>query len=140
MTETLVDLRAILVEREDFEGGMVSKLREGLAQGGPQIRNLREIIDILQKRLAVAAPAQQKKLHLKLGIAHYFLGHMAAAVEHLEKSEGPLAAFYLGLAHTHRHEYPEALKSFEKAEKSGYSAQQVQLQRAGGFHDVSQRH
>jgi DNA-directed RNA polymerase subunit alpha len=131
VTETLVDLRAILVEREDFEGGMVSKLREGLAQGGPQVRNLREIIDILQKRLAVAAPAQQKKLHLKLGIAHYFLGHVGAAAENLHKSDGPLAAFYLGLAHTLRHEYPEALSSFEKAEKSGYSAQQVQLQRAG---------
>ena len=34
MTETMIDLRALLVEREDFEGGMVSKLREGLAQGG----------------------------------------------------------------------------------------------------------
>ena len=72
--ETLIDLRALLVEREEFEGGMVSKLREGLAQGGPQIRTLREIIEILNKRLAVAAGPQQKKIHLKLGIAHYFIG------------------------------------------------------------------
>jgi DNA-directed RNA polymerase subunit alpha len=131
VTETLIDLRALLVEREDFEGGMVSKLREGLAQGGPQVRNLREIIDILHKRLAVAAGPQQKKVHLKLGIAHFFLGHMASAVENLHKSEGPLAAFYLGQAHVHRHEYDEALKAFDKAEKAGYSAQQVQLQKAG---------
>ena len=73
MTEPLIDLRALLVEREDFEGGMVSRLREGLAQGGPQVRNLKEIVDILQKRLAVAAAPQQKKIHLKLGIANYFL-------------------------------------------------------------------
>ena len=38
MTETLIDLRALLVEREEFEGSMVSKLREGLAQGGPQVK------------------------------------------------------------------------------------------------------
>lgn len=131
VTETLIDLRALLVEREDFEGGMVSKLREGLAQGGPQIRHLREIIDILNKRLAVAAVPQQKKIHLKLGISHFFLGHMASAVDHLQKSDGPLAAFYLGQANVNRHEYAEALASFEKAEKTGYSAQQVQLQRAG---------
>ena len=131
MTETLIDLRALLIEREDFEGGMVSKLREGLAQGGPQIRTLREIIEILNKRLAVAAGPQQKKIHLKLGIAHYFIGNMASSVENLEKSEGPLAAFYLGQAHVNRHEYKEAMASFEKAEKSGYAAQQVQLQRAG---------
>jgi DNA-directed RNA polymerase subunit alpha len=131
VTDQLIDLRALLVEREDFEGGMVSKLREGLAQGGTQVRNLRENLDILAKRLAAAAPPQQKKLHLKLGIAHFFLGHMAAAADHLQKSEGPLAAFYLGLAHVNRHEYPEALAAFERAEKSGYSGQQVQLQRAG---------
>src|SRR5262245_23170273 len=54
VTESLIDLRALLVEREDFEGGMVGKLREGLAQGGPQIRSLKDILDTLTKRLAVA--------------------------------------------------------------------------------------
>lgn len=133
MTEQLIDLRALLVEREDFEGGMVSKLREGLAQGGRQVQHLREVVDILNKRLAVAAPPQQKKIHLKLGVAHYFLGYMTAAVEHLQKSEGPLAAFYLGQAHVARHDYAEALTAFERAEKTGYSAQQVQLQKAGAL-------
>src|SRR4051812_30391075 len=79
---------------------MVSRLREGLAQGGPQVRNLREITDILGKRLAVAARPQQKKIHLKLGVAYYYLGHVRTAVEHLNKAEGPLAAFFLGLAQT----------------------------------------
>ncbi|MCI0704795.1 MAG: tetratricopeptide repeat protein [Planctomycetia bacterium] len=146
MTESLIDLRALLVEREDFEGGMVGKLREGLAQGGPQIRNLKEILDTLGKRLAVAAGPQQKKIHLKLGIANYFLGHIRAAVEHLQKAEGPLAAFWLGQAHVtlgqarpyvdaseadNTDHYEAAVKAFDKAEKSGYAAQQVQLQRAG---------
>lgn len=146
-TEPLIDLRSFLVEREDFEGGMVSRLREGLAQGPAQVRALKEITDTLQKRLAVAAAAQQKKLHLKLGVTHYFLGHIRTAVEHLEKAEGPLAAFFLGLAHVYLGQaqayaeeagnpaahYDAALKAFERAEKSGYAAQQVQLQRAGVF-------
>lgn len=145
MTETLIDLRALLVEREEFEGGMVGRLREGLAQGGPQLRTLKDILDTLTKRLAVAAPPQQKKVHLKLGVANYFLGHMRAAVEHLKQTDGPLAAFFLGLAHvalgqakpyaddpadTADH-FDAALKAFDKAEKSGYAAQLVQLQRAG---------
>ena len=45
-----------------------------------------EIADILQKRLAVAAGPQQKKIHLKLGIVDYFLGHIRTAVEHLTKA------------------------------------------------------
>src|SRR5579859_322581 len=99
VTESLIDLRALLVEREDFEGGMVGRLREGLSQGGPQVRNLKDIIDTLTKRLAVAAGPQQKKIHLKLGVANYFLGHVRSAVEHLKQAEGPLAAFFLGQAH-----------------------------------------
>jgi DNA-directed RNA polymerase subunit alpha len=145
VTEPLIDLRALLIEREDFEGGMVSKLREGLAQGSAQIRNLKEITDILQKRLAVAAGPQQKKLHLKLGIASYFLGHIRTAIEHLNKAEGPLAAFYLGQSHTYLGQarayadddgdrtdhFDAALKAFDRAEKTGYAAQQVQLLKAG---------
>ncbi len=122
MTEPLVDLKALLVEREEFEGSMVSKLREGLSQGANQIRALKDINDILQKRLAAAPPAQQKKLHLKLGVVHHYLGHMALAVEHLKQSEGPLASFFLGRTHVHRGEFDEALKAFEKAEKSGYTS------------------
>jgi DNA-directed RNA polymerase subunit alpha len=131
MTDAMIDLRALLVEREEFEGSMVSKLREGLAQGGQQIRSLKEINDTLTKRLTAAAGPQQKKLHLKLGVVQFFLGHMTAAIEHLRQSEGPLAAFFLGRAYAQRGEYDEALKAFEKAEKSGYAAQQVQLQKAG---------
>jgi DNA-directed RNA polymerase subunit alpha len=131
MTETLVDLRALLVEREEFEGSMVSKLREGLAQGNQQIRNLKEIHDMLSKRLPTVAPPQQKKLYLKLGVANYYLGFTQTAVEHLKQAEGPLAAFFLGRAHNLRGEFDDALKAFDKAEKSGYAAQQVQLQKAG---------
>jgi len=131
MTETLIDLRALLVEREDFEGSMVSKLREGLAQGPAQIRGLKDITDTLAKRLATAALPAQKKLHLKLGVVQYYLGHMAAAVEHLKQADGPLAAFFLGRAYAHRGEYDEAYKAFDRAEKTGYAAQQVQLQKAG---------
>jgi DNA-directed RNA polymerase subunit alpha len=131
MTEQAIDLRALLVEREEFEGSMVSKLREALAQGGQQIRSLKEINDTLNKRLAAASGAQQKKLQLKLGVVQFYLGHLTAAVEHLRQAEGPLAAFFLGRAYAQQGEFDDALKAFDKAEKSGYAAQQVQLQRAG---------
>jgi DNA-directed RNA polymerase subunit alpha len=147
VTESLIDLKALLVEREDFEGGMVNRLREGLSQGGPQIRNLKEIIDTLTKRLAVAAGPQQKKIHLKLGVANYYLGHVRSAVDLLKQADGPLAAFFLGQAHvalgqarpyaegeaaadTVDH-YDAAVKAFDRAEKAGYAPQSVQLQRAG---------
>jgi DNA-directed RNA polymerase subunit alpha len=127
----MVDLKALLVEREDCDAGTVQKLREGLAQGGGQYRVLRDITEILEKRAETTTGAVAKRWHLKLGISLFFLGHLGEAVEHLKQAEGALASYYLGRALADRHEFDEALKAFDKAEKSGYTRSQVQLQRAG---------
>lgn len=131
MVDTLIDLKALLVEREDCDAGTVQKLREALAQGGTQYRTLRDVTQQLKKKLEGATGAPAKRWHLKLGIASFFLGHLGDAVENLKQAEGALAAFYLGRALADRQEFDEALKAFERAEKSGYTAAQVQLMRAG---------
>src|SRR5262245_30990456 len=128
-----IDLRALLVEREDCDAGTVQKVREALAQGGGQYRSLRESAALLQKKLEGASGDGAKKLHLKLGIAQYFLGYSGEAVQNLRQAEGALANFYLGRALASRGEFDEALKAFERAEKSGYTASQVNLQRVGVY-------
>ena len=127
----LIDLKSLLVEREDCDAGTVQQLRNGLAQGGSQYRTLREVTEILKKKLEGATGPTIKKWHLKLGIAQYFLGYTSKAIEHLRHAETPLASFYLGRALVSQHKYTEALEAFEKAEKSGYNPNTVQLQRAG---------
>src|SRR5215831_15908615 len=126
----LVDLKQLLLEREDCDAGTVTKLREGLAQGKTQYRTLRDVTDILKKKAEAATGPSAKRWQLKLGIASFFLGHLTDAVEHLKQAEGALASFYLGRALLEKQDLDEALKAFEKAEKSGYTASQVQLQRA----------
>src|SRR6185437_10919050 len=127
----LIDLKALLVEREDCDAGTVSKLREALAQGGTQYRTLRDVTEVLKKKIEGATGAAAKRWHLKLGIASFFLGYMQQAADNLHQSEGALANFYLGRALTSRRDFDEALKAYDKAEKSGYNANQVQLQRIG---------
>ena len=95
MSEPLVDLKALLVEHEDCDAGTVQKLRNGLSQGGTQLRSLREAAETLQKRLD-AGQGTKPKLHLKLGIAFYFLGYMDRAAEHLQHAETALGGYYLG--------------------------------------------
>jgi DNA-directed RNA polymerase subunit alpha len=126
-----IDLKALLLEREDCDAGTVQKLREGLAQGGTQHRALREVTDGIRKKLESASGSAAKKWHLKLGIASYFLGYTPEAVEHLRQAEGSLACFYLGRALASRGEYDDSLKAFDRAEKAGYNAGLVQLQKAG---------
>jgi DNA-directed RNA polymerase subunit alpha len=130
----LIDLRALLVEKEDCDAGTVAKVREGLAQGGNQYRVLKDAIEALKKKLESAAGTAAKRLHLKLGIAQFFLGHTRDAVEQLRQGEQTaLANFYLGRALVSLQEFDEALKAFEKAEKLGYNADLVKLQRAGVY-------
>ncbi len=129
----LIDLKALLVEKEDCDAGTVTKVREALAQGGPQYRTLRDVSEVLKKRLESATGAAAKKWHLKLGIALYFLGHTREAVEQLRHAEGALANYYLGRAQTSLQEFDEALRSYERSEKAGYTPKQVQLQKAGVY-------
>ena len=77
----LIDLKALLVEREDCDAGTVQKVREALAQGGTQYKNLRDVTETLRKKAEGAAGAAAKRWHLKLGIALFFLGHLNEAVE-----------------------------------------------------------
>ena len=49
--ESMIDLKALLVEREDCDAGTVQQLRNALAQGGPQYRSLRDVADVLKKKL-----------------------------------------------------------------------------------------
>ena len=88
MADPLIDLRALLVEREDCNAGTVTKLREALAQGQAQFKNLREVGETLKRKVETAAPALAKNLHLKVGIVQYFLGHTNQAVEQLKQAEG----------------------------------------------------
>ena len=131
MADQLIDLKALLVEREDCDAGTVQQLRNGLAQGGTQYRTLKDVTVLLKKKLEAAQGPQAKKWHLKVGIASFFLGHLADAIDHLKQAETALASFYLGRALADRLDFDEALKAFDKAEKSGYTATQVQLMRAG---------
>jgi DNA-directed RNA polymerase subunit alpha len=131
MAENLIDLKTLLVERPDCDAGTVQQLRNALGQGGSQHRTLRDVTEVLKKKLEAAQPAAHKVWHLKIGIASFFLGFNNQAVEHLNKAETAVGAFYLGRALLSRNEPDEALKAFEKAEKTGWNASQVRLQRAG---------
>ncbi len=127
----MIDLKALLVEREDCDAGTVQKVREALAQGGTQYRSLRDVTEVLKNKAEASPGAAGKRWHLKLGIALFFLGHLSEAIAHLKQAEGALAYFYLGKALADKQEYEEALEAYEKAEKAGYNKNLVRLLAAG---------
>jgi DNA-directed RNA polymerase subunit alpha len=132
MLDTIkTDIKALFLEREDCDAGTVQQLRNGLAQGASQYKALRDAVEAMKAKAEAAGGPAAKKWHLKVGIASFFLGRTQDAVTHLRQGETALAYFYLGRALTFLRDYDEALKAFERAEKAGYTASQVHLQRAG---------
>lgn len=127
------DIKALFLEKEDCDAGTVQRLRDGLTQGAAQYKTLRDCVEPMRQKLEAAVGAAAKKWQLKLGIALYFLGRTKEAIGYLKQAETALATFYLGKAHASLNELDEAHKAFEKAEKAGYTASQVQLQRSGLF-------
>lgn len=125
----MVDLKVLLVEKEDCDAGTVQQIRNGLAEDHSQYHILRDAAEQLKKKLETSRPELVKKLHLKIGLSLFFLGHPSQAIEHLHKAESTLANFYLGRALLGRKNYDEALAAFDRAEKGGYTASQVQLQK-----------
>ena len=127
--QMLIDLRTLMVEKEDCDAGTVQQLRNGLAQGNQQFKSLKEVVQLLKKKVETTPAPGQKKFQLKLGIALYFMGHTGEAIENLTHGESSLAFFYLGKACLSTKNIEEASKAFDKAEKLGYNINQVQLQR-----------
>ena len=113
----LIDLKALLVEREDCDAGTVQKLREAWPRAAPSTAPS-ATSPRRSRRSSKAPPAPPpRSWHLKLGIAQFFLGYTADAADNLQQAEGALAGFYLGRALVSLHDYDEALKAFDKAEK-----------------------
>ncbi len=145
MTEPLIDLRALLVEREDFEGGMVGEAPRGAGPGrsaGPQPQgNLRHPPEAARRRRRTAAeedPPQARRRRL-LPRPHPHRGRAPEQgrrpARRVLPRPGPR---HLGQARAYADDdgdktdhYDAAYKAFDKAEKTGYAAQQVQLQKAG---------
>lgn len=125
----MVDLKVLLLEKEDCDAGTVQQIRNGLAEDHSQYAVLRDAAEVLKKKLETARPEQVNKLHLKLGLSLFFLGHSGQAIEHLNHGETALSWFYLGKALMSRKDHAGALAALTKAEKGGYTASQVQLQK-----------
>ncbi|MEZ6142893.1 MAG: DNA-directed RNA polymerase subunit alpha C-terminal domain-containing protein [Zavarzinella sp.] len=128
--EQTIDLKAFILEREDCDAGTISRVKEGLSQGGSQFQVLNEINETLFKRYESAPATQSKKLALKLGITNYFLGYMKEAVRYFKEVDTPLGLFYLGKSLANCRNYEAAAAAFDNAEKAGYSAPQVLLMKA----------
>ena len=132
MESPLVNIPALLLEREDMDAGVVSQIRDGLSESTMQYASLKESAQKLDFQLS-EGKGNKAMLKLKAGIAWYLVGYPNRASELLSDVQTPLGKFYLGLAYVATNNYGEAYKAFDSAGKAGYAASQVEIQKAGAL-------
>jgi len=123
------DLRQIISMDGSFGPQEVEWLAFALSTDMTQIDVLRNAIDELEaeEKSGKLSPAGR----VRLGCAYYLLGHYDSAVMFLKKGDGgALALFYIAKAQFALGQYPDALKSYDVAQKAGYSADECTLGRA----------
>ena len=123
------DLKQTILVDGSFGPHETERLAYVLSSDVTQIDVLRSAIDELE------AEESTNKLNpasrVRLGIAYYLLGHYDSATASLRKGDGgALSLFYIAKAQFALGQYPDALKSYDAAQKAGYSADDCTLGRA----------
>ena len=123
------DLRQTILLDGSFGPQETERLAYVLSSDVTQIDILRSAIDELEVEESKnkLSPAGR----VRLGIAYYLLGHYDSAVMFLKRGDGgALSLFYIANAQFALGQYSEALKSYDAAQKAGYSTDECTLRRA----------
>jgi DNA-directed RNA polymerase subunit alpha len=123
------DLKQTILMDGAFGPQELERLAHVLSADVTQIDVLRGAIDELEaeETKTKLSPAGR----VRLGIAYYLLGHYDSAIASLKKGDGgALALFYIAKAQFALGQYPESLKSYDTAQKAGYSTDECTLGRA----------
>lgn len=125
----LINLNALLLEREEMDAGVVQQIKTALTEAPSQYRALREAADQLEVRLAEGR-GNADVLRLKTGICSFFLGRMERSAELLDQAKTPLGKYYLGLALNELGRHELAIEAFDEAASAGYAKSETELHKA----------
>jgi DNA-directed RNA polymerase subunit alpha len=126
VTTVEFDVKQAILVNGPFGPAEVKQIREAISRDHANFQRLRDAVNELQTK-EEQTPASM----VRLGVALYLLGRHYRASEVLRQADGgAMAHFYLAKSLYARAHYPEAVESFQSAEKAGYDASQCALGRA----------
>lgn len=128
----LINVSALLLEREDMDAGVVQQLKTALSESPKQYTALRTATEKLEQNIQ-QGKGDAAKSRLKLGVALFLLGRVSKAAELLESAKTALGQFYHGLALNEMGRHEDAVKSLETAGKTGYAASEIKLHKAAAL-------
>lgn len=131
---SVIDVRWIVLESEEFGPEQVNTIRELLANDLQALRQLRETARQLRDLYRSASGAKKRELAKRLGVVEYLLGRATTAQQYLlEVGDDPFALEYLGKAYLAREQFDEAATAFQAARNAGADPVLMTLYEAGAW-------
>ncbi|MDR1484501.1 MAG: tetratricopeptide repeat protein [Planctomycetaceae bacterium] len=131
------DLKQAMLIGSSFGPREVENIRVAVRGDAAQFDRLRDAVielEVQHSRDELAHAAR-----VRLGIGYYLLGDYENAIQVIKKGDGgALALFYQARVHFMLGRYPEALKSYEQAQKAGYNVDECTLGRAEVYRNMLQ--
>jgi DNA-directed RNA polymerase subunit alpha len=126
VTTAEFDVKQAILVNGPFGPAEVKQIREAISKDHANFHQLRDAVNELQ-----AKEEQTPASMVRLGVALYLLGRYYRASEVLRQADGgAMAHFYLAKSLFARSHFPEAVESYQSAEKAGYDVSQCALGRA----------
>ena len=123
---TEFDVKQVVLVNGPFGPSEVKQVREAISRDHATFQRLRDAVNELQGK-EEHTPASK----VRLGVCLFLLGRYYRAIEVLRQADGgAMAHFYLAKSYFARSQYPEAVESYQAAEKAGYEAGLCQLGKA----------
>lgn len=128
-----LELKPMVLYTGSFGPAEIDQIVNEISRDSKQYDELKEAID----ELAVKQDELSPSMMVKLGVCQFLAGTYSEAVKSLKKGDGgALAQYYFAKIHAARQEYDEALKSYDVAQKAGYSADICTLGRAEVYRNM----
>src|SRR5271166_3150538 len=126
VTTAEFDVKQAILVNGPFGPAEVKHIREAITKDHVNFQLLRDAVNELQ-----AKEEQTPASLVRFGVALYLLGRYYRASEVLKQADGgAMAHYYLAKSLFARCHYPQAVESFQSAEKAGYNAGECSLGRA----------
>jgi len=121
------DVKQVVLYDGTFGPREIDQILSLISRDFTQFETLKTAVQELESKADELSPSGR----VRLGVSQFLIGDYDDALQTLKKSDGgALAQFYMGKTYFHLQDYDSALKTYDLAQKAGYSVDYCTLFRA----------
>ncbi len=114
----VLDLKEMVLANNSFGPSDVAAIRSAITENYGHFGELRDAVQAMENDDSLSPAAKTK-----MGVCYFLIGKFRSALDTLNSADGSaMALFYAARSHFELGHYEDAITTYEKAQKSGYNA------------------